>query len=75
MSIQADQLEEQYEMNIHGTTLFAMLAGLLTLKTAPLAVVPARCHKQPGATRHAGKSAAYTASLNRQRARFYQPYR
>jgi hypothetical protein len=62
-------------MTIPGTTLFAMLAELITLKTAPLAAAPVRCSKQPVASRHARQDAEYTAALNRQRSRFYQPYR
>jgi hypothetical protein len=62
-------------MTIPGTTLFAMLAELITLKTAPLAAAPVRCRKQPVATRHARQDAEYTAALNRQRTRHYMPYR
>jgi len=40
-------------MTVVYTLLFGMLAGLITLKAAPLAVAPARHCKQPGARRHA----------------------
>ena len=62
-------------MTIPVTILFAMLAGLSILKTAPLATAPARRCMQPGVLRHAGPRGEPAARQGRQRVRFYQPYR
>ena len=62
-------------MTIPVTILFAMLAGLSMLKTAPLAAAPARSRTQPGALRHARPRGEPVADQGQQRVRFYQPYR